>query len=66
MESKQLMCITKIKIRVQSGDQGAKAGLVLMSEQDPASLEEDKLKAFDSWTAEDFENAKTKRCVALG
>lgn len=56
LDSEQLMCVTKVKVRVQQGDQGPKAGVVFISREDPSTLN------FDSWTSyEDYKKAE-KRC----
>ena len=62
--SSQIMHVTKFLIRVQSGDQGAKAGLVFLTDEDPSTFEGEKLEAFSAWTAESYKSSET-RLVAL-
>ena len=64
-ESNQLLCVTRLKVKVQSGDQGAQGGLIFLIEEDPSKLGEERLKAFESWTAEDYKSEE-KRWVTLG
>ena len=54
LESNELMRVTKIKVRVQTGEQGVKEGLVFLSECDPVAMEGEELEAFNRWTAESY------------
>ena len=66
MDSDQSMSVLRVKVRAQSSDQGVKAGLVLLSDTDPSTVDQDKdrLAVFDDWTAERYRNAE-KRCVRV-
>lgn len=56
-DSDLLITVTRLKVKVQPGDQGAKAGVVLLSKMDPTTEKlAEKLKTFDSWTADDYKN----------
>jgi hypothetical protein len=60
LESDQSMSVMKVKVKAQNSDQGVKAGLVLLSDVNPATMDADKLAAFDDWTAETFKSAKKR------
>ena len=64
LDSDELMCVTKVKVKAQSSGQGVKAGLVLLSESDPASLGEERLKVFDDWTRESYKEAEKRYVCA--
>ncbi len=63
-ENKHLISVTKVKVKVQTGEQGPKAGLVFLSTSDVTSEAfSEQLKAFDEWTREDYIKLDQKRCV---
>ena len=54
-DSKQMMCLNRLVVKVPAGDTGARAGLVFITNKDPTSEELSKqLEQYDSWTAEDY------------
>ena len=59
-ETNQHLCVTRLKVKVQSGDQGAQGGLIFLTEEDPSTFAEEKLKAFESWTEEDYKSEEKR------
>lgn len=54
-DSKQMMCLNRLVVKVPAGDTGARAGLVFVTNKDPTSEELSKqLEQYDSWTAKDY------------
>ena len=65
-ESKQIMKLTRVHMKVPAGDNGARAGLLFITSQDPTSEElTKKLEQYDGWTAEDYKKFKKEKCVIL-
>lgn len=65
-ESKQIMKLTRVHVRVPAGDNGARAGLLFITNQDPTSEElTKKLEQFNGWTAEDYNKFKQEKYVAM-
>ena len=65
-ESKLIMKLTKLLVKVPAGDNGARAGLVFVTNDDPTSEESiKKLEQFDSWTLEDYSKYSSTRQVFI-
>ena len=64
-ESKQIMKLTRVHVKVPAGDNGARAGLLFVANQDPTSGEEltKKLEQYNGWTAEDYNKLKKEKYV---
>ena len=61
-DSKQLVKLTRLTVKVPAGDTGARAGLVLVTNEDPTGEElTKKLELFDSWTLEDYNSFLNER-----
>lgn len=66
-ESKQLMKLMRIHVRVPAGDNGARAGLLFITNQELSSEElTKKLEQYDGWTAEDYNKFKKEKYVVIG
>lgn len=54
-DSKHIMKLTRLAVKVPAGDFGARAGLVFLTTEDPTSEELTKrLEQYDAWTSEDY------------
>jgi hypothetical protein len=63
-ESKQIMKLTRVRVKVPAGDSGARAGLLFITNQDPTGEElTKKLEQYDGWTAEDYNKFKNEKYV---
>ena len=59
------MKLTRVHVKVPAGDNGARAGLLFVANQDPTSGEEltKKLEQYNGWTAEDYNKFKKEKYV---
>ena len=65
-EEGRLLEVGRAVVKVQGGDQGAKAGLLFVFDTEDPSAEGllDSFSKFDSWTAEDYEKLQKERYVS--
>lgn len=54
------MRVVRGVVKVQPGDQGARAGLVFMFNQDPTD-EMERLEQYDGWGGEDYQRLQRER-----
>ena len=65
-ESKQIMKLTRVHVKVPAGDTAARAGLVFLTNEDPTSEEmTKKLEQFDKWTTEDYDKYMKEKYAIL-
>ena len=61
-ESKHMMKLTKLLVKVPAGDNGARAGLLFITNDDPTGEELTKqLEQYDTWTSEDYSKFLNER-----
>ena len=61
------MKLMRVHVKVPAGDNGARAGLLFVTNQEPTSEElTKKLELYDGWTAEDYNKFKKEKCVVMG
>lgn len=61
-ESKHMMKLTRLLVKVPAGDNGARAGLLFITNEDPTTEELTKqLEQYDTWTSEDYSKFLNER-----
>lgn len=65
-EGKLVMRVVRGVVKVQPGDQGARAGLVFLFNQDPTEGDVmERLEQYDGWGAEDYQRLQKERYCHL-
>lgn len=58
-----MLKLTRLLVKVPAGDNGAQAGMLFITNDDPTSEELTKqLEQYDTWTSEDYSKFLNERC----